>query len=1399
MEQHAVRTRGTVVFLLLLGVGGYGRSLAADWPMWRCDAARSGASPEALPAELHLQWSRQVPPPQPAWPDEPRLAFDWAAEPVAAGATLFVPSSASDSLTALDIETGQERWRFYAEGPVRFPAAAWEGRVYLVSDDGYLYCLDGANGKLLWKHRGGPDDRRLLGNGRLISAWPARGGPVTAGGRVYFAAGIWPSMGVFVHALDAATGRVLWTNDTSGSQWTEQPHGGGAPNGPAPQGCLALAGDKGTGTRGEGRGARENAREAEPSGLAPPASGLRLLVPCGRTYPAVFDARDGRLLAWQMGSREDVGCQVVAAGRYFFAGALCGFGDGDAFQTLRPEGYRLPIVADGILYRSTFNLVPLDPEAILCHRPADPSAGTEAMDLTGGKWNTETRGGRETKTFAFPSSWRLPGFRAEIKAGNRLYGTLPLPKASDLREGIRPSSLPKVPDLREGIVSEVAAVDLPDAAGVPRVSWRARIQGHPLTMLAASGKLVVVTAEGMIYCFGGKASQPVAHPLPSRALETHGKADAAKQMLDAAGTEPGWGVVLGVADGQIVEELLRQSQLHLVAIDADERKIDALRRRWDEAGLYGRRVAAIACDPLKLPLPCYMARLITSEDPKLAGFDSGAEFARHVFAALRPFGGVACLALSSSQQTQLTSWVGPFRLPETSTSRIGDLAVMKREGPLPGSANWTHEFADAANTRMAPDGLVKGPFGPLWFGGELANHLVFAKTLVPATPPIVDGRMFIQGPGAIRAVDIYTGTILWTHRFDDNKERRSVTFDRGDWRVTYKPPAGGSRDYSKMKRVGYNCVAVPDAVYLACGPECLRLDPATGQERSKLTVTGDDGRPLYWDTLRVAEAGGPRDEAGALRLFGLPLDPRPSGLAPGPPSGDVLVATAISPDVPTSGYGFTRDELGLLRKEFQGTDHYRNLEAIPANYLIGLDRQTEKVLWRRKARHAFLGGQCTWHLWGAQSYQDSTIAVGGGRVFCLDMLPGDILAAMKRRGVEPSLTPQLAALDVRSGRVVWEQPVERFSSLAYSREFDVLVETGAKQMSARGQGFSGEGITARKGSDGSLLWKADNLEGPVVLHHRTIHANGPALDLLTGAKALIKHPLTDEPIPWGYPRGYGCGLPLGGEHLLTFRSGTAAYYDLTADSGTVYMVGMRAGCVNSFIPAGGILNAPNYAYGCACNFQNDTSMAFVTTPDAGGAGVPPASRQDACSTADAWASISLPPITQPVRRIGLNLGAACARRAENGTLWVPCPEGICGPARVRGETEPLRPFRWHPSQVDGEGLRWVAASGIDGVRKITIDLRPAEGPPLPYTVSIQFIEPQPAAPGDRVFDIALQGAVVAKDFDIVAQAGRARRAVLRKWSGIPVRRQLEIAFIPKPGSRLPHAAVSGVEIQAEPH
>src|SRR5947209_527206 len=168
MRLPPARTIGITLFLLAMPTC----AAAADWPMWRYDPQRTATSPQQLPAQLHLQWAREYPALTPAWPDQDKMPFDIAYEPVVCGHALLLSSSRHDCVRCLDTRTGEERWTFHADGPVRFAPAAWEGRLFVAADDGYLYCLDAASGKELWKFRCGPSDRKILGNERRISTSP---------------------------------------------------------------------------------------------------------------------------------------------------------------------------------------------------------------------------------------------------------------------------------------------------------------------------------------------------------------------------------------------------------------------------------------------------------------------------------------------------------------------------------------------------------------------------------------------------------------------------------------------------------------------------------------------------------------------------------------------------------------------------------------------------------------------------------------------------------------------------------------------------------------------------------------------------------------------------------------------------------------------------------------------------------------------------------------------------------------------------------------------------------------------------------------------------------------------------------------------------------------------------
>lgn len=283
-----------LIVCVLLCVTKVASTEAADWPTYRADATRSGYTTDRLPAEPSLAWRfHALQPPMPAWPRDDRMWFDLAPEVVVAGKLLVFGDSADGCVIAVDAATGGTRWTFFTGAPIRFAPAFYKDQVFVVSDDGYLYCLAAADGALKNRWRPGPSDEMILGNGRMVSRWTARGGPVVRDGVVYFAAGIWQSDGIYLQAIDAETHAQLWQNNDAGKIYMAQPHGGAmAESGISPQGYLVATTDK-------------------------------LLVPTGRAVPAAFTRADGKFQYYHLQANGRTGgTQAVAVDDRFYNGGI---------------------------------------------------------------------------------------------------------------------------------------------------------------------------------------------------------------------------------------------------------------------------------------------------------------------------------------------------------------------------------------------------------------------------------------------------------------------------------------------------------------------------------------------------------------------------------------------------------------------------------------------------------------------------------------------------------------------------------------------------------------------------------------------------------------------------------------------------------------------------------------------------------------------------------------------------------------------------------------------------------------------------------------------------------------------------------------------------------------------
>ena len=747
-------------------------AFGADWPMWRHDASRSGASKENLPAKLSLRWMRELRKVEPAWPNEPRLHFDTSHEPVVMGKTLFLGSSSEGGITALDTETGEVKWKFYTEGPVRFSPVTWRDRVFIGSDDGRLYCLDSAAGSVKWTFRAAPKTcpaLRHLGNAHLVSFWPVRGGPVLADGAVYVASGIWPTMGVFVYALDAETGRVLWKNEKLGFlPKVRVDHNFFHDSGLSPQGYLVVAGDK-------------------------------LLVPNGRSMPAGLDRKTGRLLNYVQGYRNGH-CRVTAMGRYAFVGGqgLINIKTGrEAGSQWAKAGKDVPREYSGRydLFEGPFFQYKYVPG---CNAWSALTAGVAygsengtfyAYDLRRAKMTTFDKEFRRHKLK--PARWDPPGLwklqtsyakskclsRALIMSGGRLYG-----HAGKM----------------------LVALNLPGRPGDPQVAWEKQLEGVPAAMIAADGKLFVVTDEGRLYCYGGKRGQPRIH---KRKVVSLPKAEdvwtrKAAEILKAADVLEGYCLVMGLESGRLIEEFLKQSELKIIAVDANRKKVNALRDKLVAKSLYGKRAQLFVGDPLAFSFPPYIASLIVSENLKASDFMTGIK-ADKLFETLRPYGGTACLA-SGGDDKAFTDWLFKANLEKPVLSAVGGFRLIRRTGALPGSAPWTHESADAARSYCSRDKRVKPPLGVLWYGDGTDLHLPSQPGYgVSLKPQVAGGRLFmlqVKG-GVLFALDVYTGRLLW-------KAKTAERYAR----------------YASME----------DGVYVAGGNACVVHDPATGKTLKRL-------------------------------------------------------------------------------------------------------------------------------------------------------------------------------------------------------------------------------------------------------------------------------------------------------------------------------------------------------------------------------------------------------------------------------------------------------------------------------------------------------------------------------------------------------------------------------------
>jgi len=169
----------------------------SDWPTYRHDGRRSGATETAVPTNLETAWEADI--------------GTGPSSLVVAGGKVLVAGVESHTVHALTADDGKEAWQYTADGRVNSPPTVHDGRAIFGSADGRVHCLRAADGALVWRFDAAPGRRLVTAFGQLESAWPVPGSVLVHDGTCWLAAGrsSYLDGGIRFWGLDPASGKVL--------------------------------------------------------------------------------------------------------------------------------------------------------------------------------------------------------------------------------------------------------------------------------------------------------------------------------------------------------------------------------------------------------------------------------------------------------------------------------------------------------------------------------------------------------------------------------------------------------------------------------------------------------------------------------------------------------------------------------------------------------------------------------------------------------------------------------------------------------------------------------------------------------------------------------------------------------------------------------------------------------------------------------------------------------------------------------------------------------------------------------------------------------------------------------------------------------------------------------------
>ena len=769
-----MKYRGVFCFLVLF-VCVFGVASAEGWSTWRGDVARSGSSEELLPATLRTAWVYNT-----GHAPTPILRTPRGTAKEGGIGKALVPSFTAD---------------------LSFQMVSSEGRVFFASSvEESVCCLDAVTGALRWT---------------FYAEGAVRFAPVLFGEQVYFG-----SDDGFVYCLNAANGSLVWKFQTAptprriiaskhfSSQW---PVRGGVTvqNGILYAACGIFP--------EEDRGVLLYALNAVDGSvvynvpLKIHAMGHlliedeSLIIPAGRAAPLDVLLETGRRPDYKFVTRRDEG-----GGSPCLVGDLLVYGPNEngilkvRSQKKTPKGKgnakygtsRIPGAVSGIAgWRmvaddSHYYLLRDDSILALEQKPFVRSLTDSAI-----RFATKSH-----KVFLkrHQQSREDPILMEELPQQTKWTAQNDFGAVSMIRAGNQ---------IVLGGQDAVKAFSTTDGA----LLWSVPVDGKVWDLAVNDGSVFASTDQGAVICL--RADGQGADLLSKRSVDSFADEkqvayrEHVRQALEKADTLKGYCLIAGIEDGRLAYEVAKQSELFVLGLAGTAEKANAARKRLADAGLYGDRVVIHQVDFQALDYLDHFANVILSE----TAFQHGTiPNLPAIIPMLQPYGGVIAVGGNAdvSKGWKKDNGLGYFQQPA-----------------LDNAGEWTHMFADTANTLCSGDTLVKGTKYDIQWIGPPGSENQYGWHNNSMSDLFKDGKLYYLGADSAAAIDAYNGTELW------------------------KIEVPGSLRLGVGHESGQACVD-SDFLYVAATNDCWLLDVNSGQKVAAYK-TPDGG--LDWGYIAIVD------------------------------------------------------------------------------------------------------------------------------------------------------------------------------------------------------------------------------------------------------------------------------------------------------------------------------------------------------------------------------------------------------------------------------------------------------------------------------------------------------------------------------------------------------------------